>query len=280
MERVSDFRHKAGMPYLCVINGGADTVSVSKSECDNGFYCNICATDLYCQRDADSIALSYVPVSYANTDKYNPAVNAKGSSVRQSIIPSVNPKGSSIRQSTTPSVNPKGSSIRGATTPNCPPCQTEYSWVLGTCYEDCNITAGIASCVNGQVVKNTGKGSFNYSMQITGLCNLDCPSGYTDIGTSCAVKPETRGAGTPLQCSGRWQQKDGGCYTPCNESAGIADWNGTTNQLVRRPGYDYFNYEMPTAGVCNQECPPGANDSGVFCYRQSYSRGIGEPKPT
>lgn len=245
MERVSDFRHKAGMPYLCVINGGADTVSVSKSACDAGFYCNICATDLYCQRDADSIALSYVPLSYANTDKYNPAVNAKGSS------------------------------IRGATTPNCPPCQTEYSWVLGTCYEDCNITAGIASCVNGQVVKNTGKGNFNYSMQITGLCNLDCPSGYTDIGTSCAVKPETRGAGTPLQCSGRWQQKDGGCYTPCNESAGIADWNGTTNQLVRRPGYDYFNYNMPTAGVCGQECPPGANDSGVFCYRQSYSRGIG-----
>jgi len=256
MERVSDFRHKPAEPWNCVINDGKiSTQPVSKSACDNGFYCNICATDLYCQRDADSIALSYVPVSYQNSgNKYYPKVTPKGTTPR-----------------------------RIGDYPECPPCQKEYSLSVGICYEDCNITAGIAKClsVNGvnKMVKDTGKESFNYSMQFIGTCNLDCPSGYTDIGTSCAIKPETRGAGTPLQCSGRWQQKDGTCYTPCNESAGIADWNGTTNQLVKRPGYDYFNYEMPTAGECNQECPPGARDSGVFCYRQSYSRGIGKPKP-
>ena len=249
MQRVTDYRHKIGMPYLCVINDGlGDTQSATKSACDSGFYCNICATDLYCQRDADSIGLSYVPVSYANTDRYNPTVTAKGSSVR------------------------------GIDWPNCPPCQKEYSWVLGTCYDDCNITAGIASCVNGQVVKNAGKTSLNYSMQSTGLCNLDCPSGTTDMGTYCTIAPENRGVGSALECSGRWQQYGLACYTPCNESAGIADWNGTTNQLVKRAGYEYVNYQMQSAGLCSQQCPAGAFDSGVFCNRQSYSRGIGKPK--
>ena len=201
---------------------------------------------VFCDRAADTIGLSYVPSSYANTDRYDP------------------------------SVNPKASSVRKSTTPRCPDCQKEYSWVLGSCYEDCNITAGIASCVNGQVVKNTGKESLNYSMQSTGICNLDCPSGYTDLGTYCSVAPENRGAGTPLECSGRWQQYGAACYTPCNESAGIADWNGTS--LVKRAGYGYVNYQMQSAGLCSQQCPAGAVDSGVFCNRQSYSRGIGKPK--
>jgi hypothetical protein len=244
---VTNFRHKAGMPYLCVINDGkADTQPTTKSACDTGFYCNICTTDLFCQRDADSIKLSYVPSSYANTDKYIPAAKVKGSS------------------------------IRGSATPRCPDCQKEYSWVLGSCYEDCNITAGIASCVNGQVVKNTGKENLNYSMQSTGLCNLDCPSGYTDMGTYCTVKPETRGAGSALECSGRWQQYGLACYTPCNETAGIADWNGTS--LVKKTGYDYVNYQMQTAGLCAQQCPAGSFDSGVFCNRQNYNRGVGKPK--
>lgn len=249
MQRVTDFRHKIGMPYLCVINDGKiDTQPTTKSACDDGFYCNICATDLYCQRDADSIKLSYVPESYTNNDKRYPTV----------VIKPQNYRGP-------------------GTKPSCPPCQKEYSWVLGTCYEDCNITAGIASCVNGQVVKNTGKGNLNYSMQITGLCNLDCPSGYTDMGlTYCAVKPEDRGAGSALECSGRWQQYGLACYTPCTESAGIADWNGTS--LVKKAGYDYVNYQMQTAGLCSQQCPAGSFDSGVFCNRQSYSRGIGKPK--
>ena len=248
MERVTDYRHKAGMPYNCVLNDGKiDTQITTKSACDSGFYCNICATDLYCQRDADSIKLSYVPDSYANTDRY------------------------------VPTVIPKGSNYRGpGSSPNCPPCQKEYGALLGTCYEDCNITAGIASCVNGQVVKNAGKESLNYSMPSAGLCNLECPSGYTDMGTYCAIKPEDRGAGTPLECSGRWQQYGLACYTPCNESAGIADWNGTA--LVKRAGYDYVNYQMQSAGLCSQQCPAGAVDSGVFCNRQSYSRGIGKPK--
>ena len=252
---VTAFKHAFLAPWDCVINDGEDlnTQPVSKSGCDDGFYCNVCATDLYCQRNAHSIALSYVKDSYQNSGDMS--------------WPKVKPKGSNIRDIGDP--------------PVCPPCQTEYSWVLGTCYEDCNITAGIASCVNGQVVKNTGKEVFNYSMQSTGLCNLDCPWGYADggvPGTFCYVPPESRGAGTPLECSGRWQQKDGSCYTPCNESAGIADWNGTTNQLVRRAGYDYFNYEMPTAGLCSQECPPGATDVGVFCARQSYFRAVGKEK--
>jgi len=212
------------------------------SSCPSGFIDD----GLFCRRPEDSIKLSYVPSSYANTDRYDP------------------------------SVNPKASSLRKSTTPRCPDCQKEYSWVLGSCYEDCNITAGIASCVNGQVVKNTGKESLNYSMQSTGICNLDCPSGYTDLGTYCSVAPENRGAGTALECSGRWQQYGLACYTPCNESAGISDWNGTS--LVKKTGYEYVNYQMQSAGLCSQQCPAGAVDSGVFCNRQSYSRGIGKPK--
>lgn len=250
MERVTDFRHKAGMPYLCVINDGygLDTRSATLSACDDGFKCLACATDLYCQRDPHSIDLSYVPVSKANNDKYIPAVSIKGSS------------------------------IRGATQPRCPDCQKEYVWVLGTCYEDCNITAGIASCINGQVIKNTGKESLNYSMQISGVCNLDCPSGYTDMGTYCAVPAENRGVGTALECSGRWKQYGIACYTPCDESAGIADWNGTTNQLVKKTGYEYINYDMLVPGICEQRCPDGTVSGGVFCTRQNYSRGAGVPK--
>jgi hypothetical protein len=250
MQTVTDYRHKIGMPYLCVINDGlGDTQPVTKSACDDGFYCIICSTDLLCQRDADSIRLSYVPVSYENTDHY------------------------------VPSVNPIGSHYRGpGSSPNCPPCQKEYPALYGTCYDDCNITAGIATCVNGQVVKNTGKESLNYSMPSAGLCNLDCPSGYTDMGTYCAVAPENRGVGSALECSGRWQQYGLACYTPCTETAGIADWNGLTNQLVKRAGYENVNYDMQSAGFCSQRCPDGASDGGVFCGRQNYSRGIGRPK--
>jgi hypothetical protein len=240
--------------WMSVCNTGTTDCSWSKScscvgahvdyPCPSGFIDD----GLFCRRPEESIGLSYVPSSYANTDRYNPSVKAKGSS------------------------------IRGSTTPRCPDCQKEYSWVLGTCYDDCNITAGIASCVNGQVVKNAGKENLNYSMQSTGLCNLDCPSGYTDLGTYCAVKPENRGAGTALECSGRWQQYGLACYTPCNESADIAVWNGTTNTLDKRAGYEYVNYDMQSAGLCSQQCPAGAGDGGVFCARQSYSRGIGKPK--
>lgn len=251
MERVTKYKHKAGMPYLCVLNdGNPDTIPTVKSSCESGFYCNICATDLYCQRDADSIALHYVPTSKTNSSgAYEPVVNVKGSTPR---------------------------SLGGG--PYCPPCQTEYTSSAGLCYEDCNITAGIATCINKQVVKTAGKENLNYSMKFAGQCSLDCPSGTTDMGTYCALPPEDRGAGTALECSGRWQQYGLGCYTPCNEAAGIADWNSTTNTLVKKAGYDYVNYQMQAAGLCSQQCPPGATDSGVFCNRQSYSRGAGKPK--
>jgi len=235
-------------------NTGTTSCSWSKScSCVGAHVDSACETGfiddgLSCRRPEDSIPLHYVPSVLVNSDKY------------------------------IPSVEPKPSSIRNTAFPSCPPCQKEYSWVLGTCYEDCNITAGIATCVNGVVVKTPEKENLNYSMQSTGLCNLDCPSGTTDMGTYCALRPEDRGAGTPLQCSGRWQQYGLQCYTPCNESAGIADWNSTTNTLVKRTGYEYVNYQMQSAGLCSQQCPPGAVDNGVFCYRQSYSRGLGKPK--
>jgi hypothetical protein len=252
MQTVTDYRHKIGMPYLCVINDGlGDTQPVTKSACDDGFYCIICSTDLLCQRDADSIGLSYVPVSYENKDKQYPSVNIKPQYYRGPGI-----------------------------SPSCAPCQKEYAALLGSCYDDCNISAGIATCVNGQVVKNTGKERFNYSMKAAGSCTLDCPSGYTDMGTYCVVASENRGTPSALECSGRWQEYGGTCYTPCTESAGIADWNGTTNQLVKRAGYDHVNYQMQSAGMCSQQCPAGAGDGGVFCARQNYSRGVGQAKST
>ena len=235
--------------------GGATRDCNWEQKCTDtwGWKMNPCPAGLtdrgpFCDRQAHSIALSYIPESYRN---------------------------GSVRYM---DVAPKGSHTRETALPTCPPCQKEYAALYGTCYEDCNITAGIASCVNNQVVKNTGKENLNYSMKSAGLCNLDCPSGYTDMVTYCVVNPEDRGAGSALECSGRWQQYGLACYTPCNESAGIADWNGTTNTLVKKAGYDYVNYQMQTAGLCAQQCPAGSFDSGVFCNRQSYSRGVGKPK--
>ena len=232
--------------------GGAETRDCSWEEkCTDtwGWKTNPCpswGTDrgAFCDRQAHSIALSYVPASYRN---------------------------GSVRFM---DVTPKGSNERESKLPSCPPCQKEYSWVLGTCYEDCNITAGIASCVDGQVVKNTGKDRLNYSMRSTGLCNLDCPSGTTDFGTHCALPPVTRGAGTPVECSGRWQQYGAGCYTPCNETAGISTWNGTAQ--VKNAGYEYINYDMQSEGMCSQRCPDGTTDGGIFCNRQKYYRGAGK----
>jgi hypothetical protein len=206
----------------------------------------------FCDRQAHSIAMSYVPESKANTDRYNPSTVVKPSNTRDSDLPS------------------------------CPPCEKEYGWVLGTCYEDCNITAGISTCetdANGKKYVKRKPGfsdKLNYSMQSTGLCNLDCPSGTTDMGTYCALPPVTRGAGTPLECSGRWQQYGAQCYTPCNETAGISTWNGTAQ--VKKAGYEYVNYQMQSAGLCSQQCPDGTTDGGVFCNRQKYYRGVGKVK--
>jgi len=234
--------------------GGAATRDCSwEQKCTDqwGWKMNPCPAGLtdigaLCDRQAHSIAMSYVPESYRNGSvRYMP-------------------------------VTPKGSHTRETTLPSCPPCQKEYGWVLGTCYEDCNITAGIASCVNGQVVKNTGKERLNYSMQSTGLCNLDCPSGTTDLGTFCALPPVTRGAGTPLECSGRWQQYGAACYTPCNETASISTWDGT--KQVKKAGYEYVNYDMQSQGLCSQRCPDGTTDGGIFCNRQKYYRGAGREK--
>ena len=211
---------------------------------------------LFCRRPDDSIALSYVPRSYANTDMYIPTTVVKKQNIRASA------------------------------TPECGPCQVEYGFVLGTCYEDCNITAGIAECKNVGTVLNPKlemvrkpeyDSRLNYTMVSTGMCGLSCPSGTTDMGTYCALPPVNRGAGTALECSGRWQQYGLQCYTPCNETAGISTWNGTAQ--VKRAGYEYVNYQMQSAGLCSQQCPPGTTDGGVFCSRQSYNRGVGKPKP-
>jgi len=201
---------------------------------------------VFCDRQAHSIALSYPAESYRN---------------------------GSVRYM---DVKPKGSSVRDTKYPSCPPCQKEYAWVLGTCYEDCNITAKIASCVNGQIVKNAGKERLNYTMQGTGLCYLDCPPNTTNMSTHCALPPVTRGGGTPLECSSRWQQYGVTCYTPCNETAGISTWNGSAQ--VKKAGYEYMNYQMQSDGMCSQECPPGTTDGLTFCNRQKFFRAAGLEK--
>lgn len=246
-DRVTKYRHKIAEPYNCVINDNKiDSQWTSKSDCDAGFSTLVDATDLYCDRYVHSIAMYYTPKSFANTDLYTTTSRPKGSHVRDEVIPS------------------------------CPPCQVESSLSLGSCHEDCNITAGIARCVNNKVVKNVGKERFNFSIQSVGFCNLDCPSGTTDQGTYCRLNPVARGAGTGLKCSGRWQQYGAGCYTPCNETGGISTWNGTAQ--VKKVGYEYFNFDMQTVGLCSQECPPGTDDGGLFCHRQNYPR-TPEEKP-
>lgn len=46
---------------------------------------------------------------------------------------------------------------------------------------------------------------------------------------------------------------------------------------VKKPGRETENYTMQSAGLCSQECPPGAYDAGVACGRQQFNRGVGVP---
>lgn len=218
-------------------------------------------TGALCTLNADSFALSYVPKS-------------------------------SQSWSYTPSIKPKGSNPRGAgVSPKCTGDMVEYGSALGSCYDDCNITAHEGGYpflqakvngkyprdANGRLLRQAGKDWVNWTMQSAGLCALSCPSGYSDGGTfcSCASNPQEPKA---LECSGRWEQYGLECYTPCNETAGISTWDGTNNVQVKKTGYEYVAYQMQSAGLCSQKCPDGTSDGGVFCNRQKYQRPAGKPK--
>jgi len=78
----------------------------------------------------------------------------------------------------------------------------EYPSALGTCYEDCNITAGIAEVktVNGveMVVKKPGFENDNWTMTTAGLCAKECPPGTTgEAAASCMRQSFSRGIGVP-----------------------------------------------------------------------------------
>jgi hypothetical protein len=213
-----------------------------------------------CWKDADSFALWYTPISRNST--YS-----------------------------TPAINIKPQRYRGpGNTPKCRGDLVEYGSALGSCYEDCNITAHengydfLQPKVNGKyprdsndrLLRKPGKDWVNWTMKSAGLCSLECPSGYSDGGAFCNA-PSKINTPNPLECSGRWQQYGLQCYTPCNETAGVSTWDGT--KQVKKSGYEYVNYQMQSAGLCSQQCPDGASDGGVFCNRQKYSRGAGQQKP-
>jgi hypothetical protein len=86
----------------------------------------------------------------------------------------------------------------GSTSMICPADKVQYGTSLGLCYQDCNITAGVADMKNGQVVKKPGMESINYTMQSAGLCSQECPKGVLmDFGVGCTRQQFNRGVGSP-----------------------------------------------------------------------------------
>lgn len=214
-----------------------------------------------CWSDADSHALWYTPISRASSS-YSPNISVKAQRYRGP-----------------------------GNTPQCRGNLVEYPSALGSCYEDCNVTAhkngfpflqtdssgNILYNSDGSQKRNPGYEGYNWTMTSAGICSLECPGGgYTQSAAMCSCPYNSR---TPqaLECSGRWEQYGLQCYTPCNETAGASTWDGT--KQVKKPGYEYVNYQMQSAGLCSQQCPDGASDGGVFCNRQNYNRGVGKPKP-
>ena len=84
------------------------------------------------------------------------------------------------------------------------------------------------------------------------ICSPDCPSGWTDTGTGCTKPSYGRGAGTiPDACNNNREYSDGLCYEKCREG-----YSGAVT-------------------LCTRDCPSGMEDIGLFCQKQTQTRGVG-----
>ena len=100
------------------------------------------------------------------------------------------------------------------------------------------------------------------------ICSPDCPSGWTDIGISCA-KPTPYGRG-----AGHWSKSN------CEKSG---DHNAKKNGCEQYGGSGGLwypkcdpNFHNVGCCICSPNCPTGFTDQGEFCLKpSSYGRGAG-----
>ena len=84
------------------------------------------------------------------------------------------------------------------------------------------------------------------------ICSPDCPSGFSDRGEFCAKPSYGRGVGTPLDACDHDKEIDAGlCYKKCE------------------PRY------KGVGPICWGECGGETTDSGSFCTKKTYGRGVG-----
>ena len=83
---------------------------------------------------------------------------------------------------------------------------------------------------------NCNKGYFQYGCC---LCSPLCPTGMTDLGTTCLRGVIPRPA-TPLVCDSFLEEESGGlCYPPCKyntEGSGPACWGSCPNGTIECAG--------------------------------------------
>ena len=91
-------------------------------------------------------------------------------------------------------------------------------------------------------------------------CGAACKTGYIKDGCTCRRPPQTvakksygRGAGKPLQCAANEEQDGALCYPEC------------------KSGYH------GVGPVCWSTCSGETTDTGAFCQKKSYGRGVGKP---
>ena len=124
----------------------------------------------------------------------------------------------------------------------------------------------------GKVEGRTLKGPDGDEDRVDGLDYKKCPDGYS------------RQPGMPYLCSASFT-KQSRVLAPrtlkCNRTkkegvaAGAVEWDEETNIAGLCYGKIPPGYSRKVIGTLDQDCPPGSQDFGVGCSRQSYSRGAG-----
>jgi hypothetical protein len=119
----------------------------------------------------------------------------------------------------------------------------------------------LPGCPSGQV-EDAGLCYPACELNYTGVgpvCWEDCPAGFTDVGIACA-KPPAYGRGAGYITQGRCESAEG---KACEE------W-GLLWYPVCDPNFHNFG-----CCICTPNCPPDMKDTGAFCEKNSYGRGVG-----
>lgn len=83
------------------------------------------------------------------------------------------------------------------------------------------------------------------------VCTRACPTSLTEAGLTCTKKSYGRTAGVPRQCPADQIEDAGLCYPKPRDGYGC------------------------TATYCSKPCPTGMRDDGLFCAKDTITRGAG-----